>query len=156
VITEEASYRFNELRRREGRVDPRELDELWPDLDTVRIEDVLGEWRGSAIDTGHRAVEEVRKMRWFGKTFTSRLEVAPLICYDEDGNLYSNTEAGNGGASLWMIEFRGEVTAAMVYDGLPVFDHFKKVDEATLLGIMNGEESVFDEGEHFYFVLERI
>ena len=156
MVTDQVVHRFDELRRRDGRVDPRELDELWPALDAVRIEDVLGEWQGSPIDTGHRAVEEVRKMRWFGKTLTSRLEVSPFICRTEDGGLYANTEASNGGASLWMVEFRGEVTATMVYDGLPVLDHFKKVNDTTLLGIMNGKESVFDEGEYFYFVLERI
>ena len=44
-----------------------------------------------------------------------------------------------GEASLWMEEFRGEVTASMVYDGAPVHDHFKKVDDNTVLGIMNGK-----------------
>jgi len=60
-----------------------------------------------------------------------------------------------------MIEFRGETTATMVYDGQPVFDHFKRVDENTLMGIMNGKTLpgtilAFPEGEPlFTFVLER-
>jgi hypothetical protein len=59
-----------------------------------------------------------------------------------------------GEASAWMIEFRGEVTATMVYDGAPTFDHFKKIDDRMLMGIMNGKR-VLHEGRHFYFVLER-
>lgn len=44
----------------------------------------------------------------------------------------------------------------MVYDGKPIFDHFKRVDENTLMGIMNGKpEAVLDNGRHLYFLLER-
>lgn len=32
--------------------------------------------------------------------------------------------------------------------------YFKKVDGATLMGIMNGK-GVLDQGRHFYFVLDR-
>jgi hypothetical protein len=46
---------------------------------------------------------------------------------DADGNKYSNTVNGEG--SLWMEEFRGEVTASMVFDGQPVHDHFKRIDD---------------------------
>ena len=42
----------------------------------------------------------------------------------------------------------------MVYDGQPVIDHFKRVDDDTLLGVMNGK-GVRHEGRHYYFVLER-
>jgi hypothetical protein len=49
------------------------------------------------------------------------------------------------------------VTATMVYDGVSIFDHFKKVDEQTLMGIMNGKSKlVFDNGQHYYFLLERV
>ena len=74
---------------------------------------------------------------------------------DENGNLYSNTTLGKGEASLWAIEFRGEITASMVYDGQPVIDHFKRVDDTTVMGIMNGKGGVID-GRHLYFYLERV
>ncbi|MCX2732731.1 DUF4334 domain-containing protein [Saccharopolyspora sp. NFXS83] len=48
------------------------------------------------------------------------------------------------------------MTATMVYDGRPVFDHFKQVDPDTLMGIMNGRpEQVLDDGHFYYFLLER-
>jgi len=53
-----------------------------------------------------------------------------------------------------MVEFRGESTATMVYDGQPVLDHFKRVGEDTLLGIMNGR-GVRDQGHYYYFRLDR-
>ncbi len=63
--------------------------------------------------------------------FNSATDVKPLVCLDDDGNKFSNIEdkLGKGEASLWMEEFRGEVTATMVYDGQPTHDHFKVVDD---------------------------
>jgi hypothetical protein len=42
----------------------------------------------------------------------------------------------------------------MVYDGQPVLDHFKKVDENTLMGIMDGKRQRAT-GKYLYFLLER-
>ena len=59
---------------------------------------------------------------WSGSTGSARPSIRPsdakpLVCLDAEGNKFSNTEAMNGEASLWLEEFRGEVTASMVYDG---------------------------------------
>ena len=54
-----------------------------------------------------------------------------------------------------MEEFRGEVTATMVYDGVPIHDHFKKVDDDAVIAITNGKGAL-DNGRHFYFYLERV
>ena len=54
-------------------------------------------------------------------------------------------------ARLRMVEYRGVVTGTMIYDALPINDHFRAVDEDTLLGAMDfrGMESPF------MFVLRR-
>lgn len=142
-----------ELRHRD-RIDTEELDRLWATLPPARLDDLWGSWRGSELPTGHLLSRVLRKTGWVGKRFVSALDVQPLVCRRDDGSLYSNVELGKGEASVWMIEFRGEVTATMVYDSTPTFDHFKRVDDNTLLGIMNGKNVLF-EGRHFYFVLER-
>jgi Domain of unknown function (DUF4334) len=49
----------------------------------------------------------------------------------------------------------GEATATMVYDGQPIHDHFKVIDDNALMGIMNGK-AVLDNGRYFYFYLERV
>ena len=149
-----ARARLSELRRQDGRVSAAELDDIWAALDTVRPEEILGEWRGSAFDTGHPLTRQLDRVRWYGKRFVSRTDVKPLICRDDNGELYSNTALGKGEASLWTVEFRGESTATMVYDGQPVLDHFKRADEHTLMGIMNGK-NVPADGPFFYFALER-
>jgi len=72
----------------------------------------------------------------------SATEAQPLVCLDDAGKKFSNTEAMNGEASLWLEEFRGEVTATMVYDGAPIHDHFKVIDQRSVMGIMNGKHAL--------------
>jgi hypothetical protein len=154
---EEAAKQLAELRNTNGPVDPDDLEKVWSALETVHIKDILGQWRGTAFDTGHPGFGMLDAIRWYGKRFTSYLDAEPVLCHDEDGNLYSNLDAGGGGtASLWMIEYQGELTAGMVYDALPTVDHFKRVDDDTLFGVMDGKgEIIRHEGKPFYFVLER-
>lgn len=132
--------------------DPADLDAVWAALPTVRVDDLIGAWRGGELPSGHPMDGQLAVVKWHGKRFDSWHEVQPMVCVDDDGNLYSNTEIGKGEASAWMVEFRGESTASMVYDGQPVIDHFKRVDEVTLMGIMNGKTSLVRD-RHFYFYL---
>lgn len=54
-------------------------------------------------------------------------------------------------ARLRDIEFRGVSSAAMVYDHLPTIDHFRRVDEDTLLGAMD----MRGMPEPYFFILAR-
>jgi hypothetical protein len=54
-------------------------------------------------------------------------------------------------ARLRDIEYRGVISAGMVYDHLPIIDHFRRVDEATLLGIMDLRGMT----EPYFFILRR-
>ncbi|MEU5657161.1 DUF4334 domain-containing protein [Streptomyces sp. NPDC047737] len=150
---DEARTRFAVLRTKDSAVPTEELDAIWAVLPTVRVEEILGEWRGGEFDTGHPLNGRLPKLGWYGKTFNSAEDAKPLMMRREDGTLYSDTELGKGEASLWAVEFRGESTATMVYDGQPVFDHFKAVDDRTLMGIMNGKNM---GGLFYYFFLERV
>ncbi|WP_143965862.1 DUF4334 domain-containing protein [Gordonia zhaorongruii] len=134
--------------------EPADLDAVWAALPTVQIEEILGDWRGGELPSGHALDGQLTKVGWHGKWLRGRWDVAPMVCRDADGELYSDLEIGKGGASLWMVDFRGESTASMVYDGQPVIDHFKKVDGRTLMGVMNGSTSLVRD-EHFYFFLVR-
>jgi len=54
-------------------------------------------------------------------------------------------------ARLRMTEYRGKLSATMIYDDLPINDVFRKVDQNTLLGVMDlkGVE------QPFFFILRR-
>ncbi len=151
-----ARERFDALRSAES-ASPADLDALWTDLEVLDASEMLGAWRGGDFATGHPANALLTAINWHGKRFDAALEGHPLICRGEDGELYSNTKyAGGGYSSLWNVGFRGEVTATMVYDAMAVFDHFKKVDDACVMGIMNGKlEAAFGTADLYYFWLER-
>ncbi len=55
------------------------------------------------------------------------------------------------GARVRAVAHRGVVTAAIVYDALPVLDAFRRVDDRSLLGLMD----MRGLGEPFAFVLTR-
>ncbi len=54
-------------------------------------------------------------------------------------------------ARLRMMEYRGKVSATMIYDYLPMNDSFRKVDDNTVLGIMDFKNLP----QPFFFVLKR-
>lgn len=149
-----AAREFHRLREQSGRIDPDVLDRIHDALEPVRCESILGMWRGGDFDTGHPGSIQLRALRWYGKAFHSTDEVDPLICRDDQGRLYSDLKSMGGGAVLRMIEHRGIVSAAMVYDARPVIDHFRAVDDTTLMGVMTGK-GVLHEGHPYYFFLER-
>lgn len=152
----DAREMFDEFKQRSGPIPDAELDQFWDRLAPATTDFMLGEWAGGEFVTGHKMNGLLEKARWFGKTFKSAMDVQPLVCLDENGDKFSNIKLGNGEASLWMEEFRGEVTATMVYDGQPTHDHFKVVDDNTVMGIMDGKGQVLDNGRYFYFYLQRV
>ena len=150
-----ARKKFTEFKERGDQISDAELDDLWASLEPATVDFMIGEWKGGEFLTGHMMNAQLEKVGWFGKSFASTSDVQPLVCLDADGNKYSNKEMGKGEASLWLEEFRGEVTATMVYDGQPVHDHFKRIDDDAVMGIMNGK-GVLDNGRYYYFYLERV
>ena len=106
---------FTELKERSSAIPDSEFDEFWATLQPATIEGMIGEWRGGEFVTGHKMNGQLEKASWFGKTFKSAGDVQPLVCVDADGNKFSNVAMGKGEASLWLEDFRGEVTATRVY-----------------------------------------
>jgi hypothetical protein len=54
-------------------------------------------------------------------------------------------------ARLRMVEHRGVLTAAMIYDGLPIHDVFRRIDDDTVLGLMD----LKGDPQPFFFLLRR-
>lgn len=78
----------------------------------------------------------VPKWAWLGNLFRHLL---PLFA------------TRKGRARLRMTQYRGKLSATMVYDNLPIHDVFRKVDEDTVLGIMD----LKGLNAPFFFVLHR-
>jgi hypothetical protein len=60
-------------------------------------------------------------------------------------------ETKDSAARLRRVEYRGQVSATMIYDHLPINDTFKKIDDDTVLGIMDTKGME----QPFFFLLRR-
>ena len=147
----------------------------------MTAEEILGQWHGSEVPTGHPLDGLLAVSGWYGKRFDGVDEVHPLM-FGEPGDLYPvnpgsvpmdllNTlgermprpripgvtkafklvKTRRHRARLRHVEYRGKVSAAMVYDQIAVIDHFRALDENTLLGAMDLRNSP----QPYFFLLER-
>ena len=169
-----------ELARLQAEGTATEAFALYDALPAARVPDILGDWRGEGLDTGHPMDGLLELYGWHGKRFASADDVQPLVFDGPRGPYPVNPAAMPLGASmrlpralltataplarrglrlvrtskprarLRMMEHRGVVTATMSYDALPINDHFRRVDDATLLGVMD-----LRDVPPFFFVLRR-
>ncbi len=140
---------------------------LYDALPAVPVAAMLGRWAGAEVPTGNPLDGMLAAYGWHGKHFRSADHVHPLVLtagqrrYALDPAhlplglavrvpaLRSRRLAAvlrpllrlrgtrRPGARLRSVEHRGVVTAAMVYDALPVIDTFRAVDADTVLGLMD-------------------
>ncbi len=127
--------RFRALADSEMPVPVDDAHALFDALDAVACEEMLGEWDGGVIVTGHPGEQQLGALGWIGKSFRGRDDVDPIVCRSADGGREANPVLG--AATLRTVEHRGVPTATMVYDRHPVFDHFRRVDADTVLGLMD-------------------
>src|SRR3712207_9049495 len=109
------------------------LDEAlarFDDAPPVTCEEMLGEWDGAIVATGHPGEGQLGALRWAGKAFRGVDDVDPIVVHGDDGARQASEVMG--AATLRMVEFRGVVTATMVYDRHPIFDHFRRVADDTV------------------------
>jgi len=155
--------------------------ELFDRVDTVDLEFMLGRWRGSGFHTNHQMDGLLEAFNWYGKEFVSADCVHPLLFSDgnsiykvdpnptlmslgfkypvpQEQNLkpfytaatkFLKTEQSK--ARIRMMEYRGKVSAMMIYDYMPINDVFRQVDENTVLGLMD----LKNMPQPFFFVLNR-
>lgn len=153
--------------------------QIYDSLEPATIELLTGRWKGYEIKTGHSMEGLLVPSGWYGKLFKSPNEVHPLLFYaNKKTELYAvnpkliplnmNFPKSNFlqtimaitkpvlqtkkfKARMRMMEFRGKFTATMIYDEKPIFDHFAKIDDNTLLGVMDLKINK----QPYFFVLER-
>lgn len=143
-------------------------------------DDLIGHWRGHGIATGHRLDGVLEATGWYGKLFIDAETVHPLLFYGPNRRsvraidprrlpLTLPLPASAGLLRVLMLaampllatnqprarvrsmQFRAFQTASMVYDHQPIFDHFARIDDRRLLGIMDFRA----DPAPFVFVLER-
>ncbi|MEL7074767.1 MAG: DUF4334 domain-containing protein [Cyanobacteria bacterium J06582_2] len=165
----------------QGNTTTEEALRIFDELDPVDLNFMLGRWQGSGFPTNHQMDGLLEAMNWYGKEFISPEAVHPLLFSDGKSifKVDPNPTAMNLGlgistpknesmkpiygamskllqtedskARLRMMEYRGKVSATMIYDYLPINDAFRKVDDNTVLGLMDFKGMP----QPFFFVLDR-
>lgn len=125
---------FTALRAQKG-VSTDALLAFFDGLPAVPAEHMLGAWTGGCFDTGHPGEAQLVALGWVGKTFHAPDDVDPIVVRGPDGARVASPVLGK--ASLRSVLHRGVVTATMIYDKHPIFDHFRAIDAGTVLGCMD-------------------
>jgi hypothetical protein len=106
---------------------------LFDELPAVELDEMLGDWDGRCVPTGHPAEAHLAQLAWAGKRVHGRDEVHPLVCYDASGGRVVSAFVGS--ATLRRVEYREVLTATIVYDARPYLEHFRRVSDDLLLGV---------------------
>ena len=154
--------------------------ELFDSLEPVDIDFMIGRWWGEGYHTGHPNDGQLEALHWYGKLFESSEDVHPLLFLNRHGEIVSldpgamasggeqsgppsNTSVkifqlmmpllttSESRARLRMTEYRGKVSATMIYDQMPVYDIFRKLDDNTVFAVMDNK-TIKDP---FFFKLNR-
>ena len=150
---------------RDRQATPEEVIAAFDSLPPTSTAFMLGRWKGYEITTGHAMEGLLEPSGWYGKLFIDAERVHPLLFYAKSkSELYAVDpkripltlnfprikalgvimrllrpfwQTKHGRARIRMVANRGKVTGTMVYDHKAIMDHFVKVDENTMLGIMD-------------------
>ncbi|QSQ26423.1 DUF4334 domain-containing protein [Pyxidicoccus parkwayensis] len=154
------------------RISPQDALVLFDSLPTVDLAFMRGTWKGSELRTGHALDGVLGATGWYGKQFLDEERVHPLLFFTVDrsavfpvdpkkwpspsrqgavGQYRADVETDTYKARLRLTEFRGKVSATMVYDDRPILDVFRKVDDNTVLGAMDARGMP----QPYFFVLRR-
>ena len=136
-------------------------------LEPVPTELMIGRWRGEGIDTAHPMDGLLEASSWHGKVFENAEAVHPLVHTGVFGGKFHVNPAllplalasnlpfrkfiipllfplvrpflstKKACARLRMTLYRGKISATMQYDAKPINDVFRKIDERTVLGLMD-------------------
>lgn len=134
------------------RIEVGELRDWFASLAPVDSAFMLGSWTGGVFNTGHPGEALLTQFRWTGKDFHGTEAVDPIVCLDDQGRRVVNPVMGT--ARLRQVVPPGETapSAAMVYDVHPIIDHFKRLDDDHVLGVMDRRGDAFA----LYFHLRRL
>lgn len=145
------------------RITPEEAFNLYDELDAVELEEMFGTWRGFELKTGHPLEGTLEKLHWYGKAFYTPDRVDPLLFYKKNGNIFAAdpgkivdkmklVPSDGGEGRIRMVEHRGRITGTLIYDHLPIMDHFRKVSVDVLMGVMDMK----NHPEPYFFYLKKL
>jgi hypothetical protein len=145
-----AEARFRQFVESPEKVAIEDLHAFFDSLEAIDTSFLRGDWEGGVFHTGHPGERQLDLLRWAGKAFHHDNDVDPIISRTAEGRREANPIMGK--ATLRAVRYRGVVTATMIYDLHPIFDHFRKIDDTLVLGVMDRKGDAFP----LFFYLRKI
>ncbi|HNA98619.1 MAG TPA: DUF4334 domain-containing protein [Marmoricola sp.] len=135
--------------------------DFFDSLPALRADQLRGRWRGRGLNTAHPMDGLLESSGWYGKQFDDEDSVHPLL-FEVAGEIYPvepqrgmpidvTKRASKPRARLREVAHRGVVSAAMIYDTQPIIDHFRRIDDHTILGLMDARGMAMP----YFFILDR-
>lgn len=164
-------------------MDQEKAKQIFDQLEPVYPDELIGLWRGKECKTGHPMEGLLEQLNWYGKSFLKDGTAHPLVFQKKDGQLFNlnpdfvpprfplvNIPAffskpaliflrpflstKNTKATIHTVDYRGKMSAAMIYDRVAIIDHFRKADQNTVIGLM--EYKGKPKHKHYFFTLKRV
>jgi len=126
---------FNKFKNQKGKISKTELDTFFDGLDPVEISEMIGKWKGGFFPTGSGLeilLKDFILFKWHGKYLLNKNNVKAVI-FNVLGLKFNIPFCT---AVLRKVEFRDKISTSLIYNYLPIIDNFRRVDEKTLMGVM--------------------
>lgn len=130
VLMEQTKGLFDHLKSQTNNISSIKLNDFFASLEPVAIEEMTGMWLGGYFPTGCKLellLKDFILFKWHGKIFFSPDNVKAVIF----SFLGMTFNVPGCSAILRELPYRGKVSTSMIYDYLPVIDHFRKVAAIT-------------------------
>jgi len=141
--------KFEDFINQKGKISAKELDCFFDGLEPVKIDDMIGKWKGGYFSVKISKLEIFLKnfivLKWYGKSFLSKDNVKALVF----SFLGLKFNIPFGTAVLREVEFRNKNSISMIYNYLPIIDNFRKIDNNTIMGVMEIKGKV---SMYFYLI----
>ena len=131
--------------------------DLFSQLEAVSVDSMIGLWRVTAFGRTPRKPiadqpdpgplprrEGLGISKLYGKRFITPDDAEPIVSLAEDVSLVASVDFGV--ARLRELSFRGTSSAGMVYDQQPWIDYFRKIDDDTLVALIDMKGKPVDVG----------
>ncbi|KAJ5152239.1 hypothetical protein N7492_010534 [Penicillium capsulatum] len=142
--------KFLSLIKSPGTLSPTYIENTFRELKSLSPDQILGDWDGFILPTGHPLESELEELNWVGNTFDSTEDVVPLIIA-RNGERVDFEDWGR--ASLREIKYQGLVSTALVYDEHPTMVYYRAVRSNLVAGAVETKR-FRDKGKCYFYLVK--
>ncbi|KAH7056906.1 hypothetical protein B0J12DRAFT_774349 [Macrophomina phaseolina] len=138
--------------------DVRELRSLFDALAPIQPSELLGDWSGGDFHGyGEKATHPLHAMletyRWAGMLVESFEDAKPVMTWTDEGMRVENEYWGR--AVIRELKMRDVLSACCIFDRWPIFYHFRRVSDSTIMGMTEFKDDAMKQAGDYYFWIRK-